>query len=258
MIRKLGRGRPLAEHLKLGSLNPSSVSVHAFHPLQVHQPLQEGTQAARRRRSSMWQWQVLPSASAKHQGTAVAKGHLQYRAPGDGFDVSLASGVSWPWQLPFGSSLVMALWSWPFLSGRSYPAFLLRPIGPCPLPLHIGESFCDSLPLEVPLWQPLVGGSFTLVALLRQFFLGGLLASGVPPDWLVGDGSFLPGILPTRLSLCSALLVCLLPGLHTSPALPHYWVGEAIRGVGPRVHLGLGPSGFGAWCGAIQVHPLSA
>ena len=77
----------------------------------------------------MRQWQVLPSALAKHERAPVVEGHPKNPAPGNGLRVSLASGVSWPWQLPFGSSLVAALWSRPFLLGMSSPAVSLRPIG---------------------------------------------------------------------------------------------------------------------------------
>ena len=40
----VGLGPPLAVYLQLGSLTPSSVCIHAFYLLQVHQPLQGGTQ----------------------------------------------------------------------------------------------------------------------------------------------------------------------------------------------------------------------
>ena len=82
------------------------------------------------------------------------------------------------------------------------------------------------------------------VVLLRQAPLGGLLASAVATGWLFGGGSFLLGVFPPWLGLCSAPLLCLLPVLLALPVLPRQWVVEAFAGVGPRVRHGLGPSSF--------------
>ena len=141
VIRKSGRGRPLAEHLQLGSLAPSSVSIHAFHPSQVHQPLQGGTQAGRRRQSTTLQWQVLPSALVKHEGAPVPEGHLQYPAPGGGFGVSLVLGVSLPCSFPLA-----APWCRLFGLGRFFQAspprlFRCNQLCPRPLPLRLGVFF---------------------------------------------------------------------------------------------------------------------
>ena len=97
--------------------------------------------------------------------------------------------------------------------------------------------------MAASLWQLLGDGSSPLAVLLRQVLLGGLLALVVPPGWLVGGGSFLPGILPPQLGLCWVPLVRLLMVPRTSPVLPQRWDVEAFGGVDPHVHLGLGPSG---------------
>ena len=177
-------------------------------------------------------------------------------APGFGGFLALAASL---WQLLGGGSLVLAVFLGQVLPG----CFVVtnRFLGLCRSVLfgYLG----DPLVLAVPLWQLLVGGSFTLAALLRD-----LLTSLVPPGWLVGVGSFLPGVIPPCLSLCSVLLVCLLSVPHTSPVLPHRGIVEAVGGVGPRVRfdLSLGctsPFGFGgvvwrpprAWFLAGGCHP---
>jgi hypothetical protein len=140
-----------------------------------------------------------------------------------GFGVGSSPGVSLPLWALVGS--LFHCWSWSI-------CFLRRP------------PTWDSLPGVASWWfgQGWVGGSLAFAVPLRQAPLGGLLASAVATGWLFGGGSFLLGVFPPWLGLCSAPLLCLLPVLLALPVLPRQWVVEAFGGVGPRVRHGLGPS----------------
>ena len=101
------------------------------------------------------------------------------------FGDSLALAVSF-WQLLGSSSLVLAV-----SLGQVLPG--------CFAATNLFLSLCRSVLVGF------LGGSLALVVLLWQFLVGG--SWFLAPGWLVGVGSFLPGVLPPQFGLCSALLI---------------------------------------------------